>query len=270
MGRQGTQLTRQESEFVKLVALEGKSYAAAFREAYPPKQPGRSAEAERVGGKKIARRPLVRERMEEIRSELEASDPAELRRRATGTLARILAGQSDPGLRLAAITTLRYLDAREQAEARNDREALRTIHDQMAVLDAWEAPGSKRPRSSAAKPQAEQRSPADVGRLVDEIAALVAEQRAGRAIEPPPAPVRELSSDDPEQAAEDAIPVQSNPRGDQTPPEVLGSPPDEPQQAGPEWTAEAKPVPPAPSGFRLVRKPGHFGRGGWVRVPEAR
>jgi hypothetical protein len=240
MGRQGNRLTNQEEQFARLVALEQESYTSAFRLAYPKRQAERSAEGERVAAKKIARRPLVQQRMAELRAELEASDPIELRRKASGALARILSGQLDPRYRVAAITTLRYLDGQERAAARNDREALRTITAQMAALDAMESRATKSTRSHAVPPTAAERPPVDVDQIIAEIESLARVQQRDRehdalTISPP-----KSSLNDVPEAAERAIPIE----------------------------ADNQAAPPPAAGFQLVRQPGSFGTPRWMRVSK--
>jgi hypothetical protein len=89
MGRQCGRLTAQEEQFVRLVVEEGHSYVAAYRLAYPPRNGARSAGAERTVAKRVAHRPLVAQRMEQLREELLASDPVEMRRRANAVLERV-------------------------------------------------------------------------------------------------------------------------------------------------------------------------------------
>jgi hypothetical protein len=96
----------------------------------------------------VAHRPLVEQRMEEIRDQLRASDPVEMRRRANSALMRILAGRLDPKHRRTALDVLRYLDSQERVAEKAERESLRTAMAQLALLDAMEGRGD-RPRSSA-------------------------------------------------------------------------------------------------------------------------
>jgi hypothetical protein len=237
MGRQGTRLTVREERFAKLVALEQKSYVAAFREAYPPRQSERSAQAERVSAKRLAKRTLVQLRIAELRTELEASDPVEMRRRANAVLGRILGKQQDPKYRLTAITTLRYLDARERGAA---KETYRAVVAQMKALDDMEGSTTNRARSASGRPQTKAQPQVDIDQIINEIDQIVAAQRHSQ-LEPPP-PVLELRPDDPPQAASEVTPVKEEPVS----------------------RAAASQA----SNFKLVRKPGHFGKGGWMRVPS--
>jgi len=244
MAGQRGHLTAQQEQFARLVVEQGHSFVSAYRVAYPPRNGTRSAGAERVAARRVAHHPAVELRMEQLREEILASDPVELRRKATGTLARILSGKTDPGLRLAAISTLRYLDAQERAAARNDREALRTISDQLAALDALEDT-AKRASSTTVKPPLEERPPANIDQIIDEIAALISEQRLGRDLEPPPIPVLESAPDFARHAAEGVIPVQATPAVEHV-------------------------TTPQSSGSRLIRKAGTFGKPVWIRQPDPR
>jgi hypothetical protein len=230
------QLTRQQEEFCRLVD-EGNTFVAAYRQCYPPRNRTRSAGAERVAAKRVAHHPRVSERIQQLRQ----LRPDNMRLRANAVLNDILAKRLDPRYRRTAIDVLKQLDEQERAASKADREAYLALLAQKEALDAMES-GERRRGSTAAKPKASEQKKVDVDEIIDEIDRLVAERRTGRAVEG-----QALSA-----------PV---------------SPPDDPQPAAKEeWpAAEEKPVvnpvPPATSGFRLVRKPGHFGGGGWMRVP---
>jgi hypothetical protein len=133
----------------------------------------------------VAHHSLVEQRMEQLREELLASDPAELRRKATGALARILAGQLDPACRLTALTTLNYLDRREQAAVRADREALRDAVVQLATLDRLERGNRDRTPSRSAKQPETNRPQVNIDDIVNELERLVEEQQRGSGIELP-------------------------------------------------------------------------------------
>ena len=110
MAGQKDQLTLKQDRFARLVVEEGASFVAAYRLIYPPRIGKRSSVAERVAARRVAHHPLVEQRMEELRKQLRAGDPAELRRRANAVLGRILAEQLDPKYRrnaasLSAIST---------------------------------------------------------------------------------------------------------------------------------------------------------------------
>jgi hypothetical protein len=139
-----TRLTAQQEEFARLVVEEGHSYVSAYALSYPPRQGQRSREAIRVAGKRLAKRPGIRERMQEIRDQLRASDPVELRRRANAVLAAILAERQDPRYRRTALDVLRYLDSQERAVEKAEQASLRTALDQLALLDAIEGRGGRR------------------------------------------------------------------------------------------------------------------------------
>jgi hypothetical protein len=239
MGRQGTRLTAQEERFSRLVALEQKSYVTAFREAYPPRQSERSAQAERVSAKRLAKRTLVKLRIAELRTELEASDPVEMRRRANAVLGRILGKQQDPKYRLTAITTLRYLDGLERSAA---QETYRAVVAQMKALDAMEGSTTNREHSTSGRSPSKQHPQVDIDQIIADIDQLVAAQRHSRGSEPLPIPVLELRPNDPPKAMSEVTPIKEEPVSQAAVPQA--------------------------SGFKLVRKPGHFGKGGWMRVPS--
>ena len=240
MQRQAGRLTAQEQQFIRLVVEEGHSYVAAYRLSYPPRNGTRSPVAERVAAKRVAHRPLVQERMEELR----ANDPGEMRRRANAVLGQILDRKLDPRYRRTALDVLKRLDEHERAAARADREALRTITAQMAALDALENGARRNTRSIAAKPPAKERPPVSLEEIIDEIDQLVREQPAVRDLEPMVLPLLE------------APPVPPQARDETVPGEANGAVAQEtaaPQSAG-----------------QLVRKPGTFGRASWVRQPHPR
>jgi hypothetical protein len=158
MRRQRGRLTAREEKFAKLVAEGGHSLVGAYRLAYPPRKETRSPGAERVAARRVARRPLVEQRLEEIHDELRASDPVEMRRRANSALMRILAGRLDPQCRRTAIDVLRYLDNQERGVEKAERDALRTAMAQLALLDAIDGRGRR------ARLPAVRRQPGEVSR----------------------------------------------------------------------------------------------------------
>jgi hypothetical protein len=143
-------LTTQQEEFARLVVEEGLSFVAAYRLAYPPRNGTRSPGAERVSAKRLGHHPLVEQRMEQLREELLASDPVEMRRRANAVLGRILAEQLDPRYRRTAMDVLRYLDAQEGTAKLADREAYRTAIAQLTALDTMEGGGRRSARPLSA------------------------------------------------------------------------------------------------------------------------
>jgi hypothetical protein len=176
--------------------------------------------------------------MEQLREEILSSDPEEMRRRANAVLGRILGKQQDPKYRLTAITTLRYLDARERGAA---KETYRAVVEQMRALDALEGSTTNRTRSASGRPQAKAQPQVDIDQIINDIDQIVAAQRHSQ-LEPPPMPVLELRPIDPPQATSEVTPVKEEP------------------------VCQAAAT--QASGFKLVRKPGHFGKGGWMRVPN--
>ena len=178
-------LTAQQDQFVRLVVEEGHTLVGAYRLSYPPRNGPRSAEAERVAAKRVAHRPLVEQRIEQLREELLASDPVEMRSRANFVLGEILAKRLDPRYRRTALDVLKRLDEQERAAMKADREAYRTVVAQMAAIDAIENGATKRVRSTSAKPPAKEQPPVDLDQLINEIAQIAEERRHSRELEPP-------------------------------------------------------------------------------------
>jgi hypothetical protein len=118
------------------------SFVAAYRLVYPPRNGMRSPAAERVAARRVAHHPLVERRIDELRDQLRAGDPVELRRRANAVLGGILAQEVDPRYRRAALDTLRYLDVQERAQQKAERESLQIAMAELALLDAIEGRGA--------------------------------------------------------------------------------------------------------------------------------
>jgi hypothetical protein len=174
--------------------------------------------------------------------QLRAADPVEMRRRANAVLSEILAKRLDPRYRRTALDVLRRLDDREREAMMADQETYRMAVAQMAALDAIEDGRTNRARSASGRTQTKAQPQVDIDQIINEIDQLVAAQRHSRDSEPLPIPVLELRPNDPPQAASEVTPIKEEPVS---------------QAAAPQA-----------SGFKLVRKPGHFGKGGWMRVPS--
>jgi hypothetical protein len=183
--------------------------------------------------------------MEQLREELLASDPVEMRRRANAVLGQILAKQLDPRYRRTALDVLKRLDDQEHAAARADREAYRTAVAQMAALDTMQGSATKPERSASAKLPAKEQPRVDIDQIIADIDEIVARRQHSRELEPPAVPALESCPDEAQEAAAEGTSIQ-------------------------EELAVNQVVAPPASGFLWVRKPGHFGRGGWVRVPGGR
>ena len=143
MRGQNVRLTVQQEQFVKLVVEEGYTLVGAYRRVYLPRNGERSAQAERVAARRVAHHPLVEQRMEELRKQLRAGDPAELRRRANAVLGRILAQELDTRYYRVAVGILRHLDAQERAIEKAGQASLRTALDQLKLLDALDGRGCR-------------------------------------------------------------------------------------------------------------------------------
>jgi hypothetical protein len=120
--------------------------------------------------------------MEQLREELLASNPVEMRRRANAVLGQILAKRLDPRYRRTALDVLKRLDEQERAAASADREG----------------GAAKRMRSTSTKP------PVDLDQLINEIAQIAEQRRRSRELEPPLMPVLDACQDDPRHAAREA------------------------------------------------------------------
>jgi hypothetical protein len=186
----------------------------------------------------VAHRPLVQQRMEQLR----AADPVEMRRRANAVLSEILAKRLDPRYRRTALDVLKRLDDQEREAMKADQETYRMTVAQMTALDAIEDGRTNRARSASGGPKTKAQSQVDIDQIINEIDQLVAAQRHRRDPEPSPTPVLELRPEDPPQVASDVTPVKEEPVSQATAPQATD--------------------------FKLVRKPGHFGKGGWMRVPS--
>ena len=258
MRRSGDRLTAQEQRFVTLVVEEGHSYVSAFRLAYPPRNGPRSAGGERVQAKLVARRPLVQQRMEQLREELLASDPIEMRRRALAVLGNILAKRQDPRYRRTALDVLRYLDEQERAASRAEWQEYEALTARIAALDAAEF-GTKRrattssPRRTAIAAPAKPASPGGVDEQPEPQRppapedAQVAERRRAELVQVVADRQRMSQSED---ARGLALPKQPSRVHD------------------PQHAAHDTPI--ADQGSHAVRKPGCFGKPVWMRAPGAR
>jgi hypothetical protein len=242
MIRERQHLTNKEEEFCKLIAEEGLTFVAAYRIAYPARQEGRSREAERVAGKRVAHRPRVQARIEQLRAALHAADPAEMRLRANAVLSEILAKRLDPRYRRTAIDVLKRLDDQERATAKAEWETYRKLTKRTEALDAMDGDTTRRDRSASAQASAEEKPQIDLDRIVDEIDQMIAAQRQNREVDVVAMQLRAASPDDPPQAPNDGMPCEKE-------------------------TPVAQTVVRPADGFKLVRKPGYFGKGSWVRVP---
>jgi hypothetical protein len=120
----------------------------------------------------------------------------------------------------------------------------KTAVDVLRLLDqadAIQGSKAKRGRSASGGPQTKVEPQVDIDQIINEIDQIVAEQRLSQA-EPPRMPVLDSRPVDPPKVANEVTPVKEEPVSQAT-------------------------TPPA-SGFQLVRKPGHFGKGAWMRVPS--
>jgi hypothetical protein len=235
------------------MVAQGHSFAAAYRAIYPPRQGERSKQAELVAAKRLAHHPAVEQRTEELRQQLLASDPDEMRRRALTALSKIMTKRLDPRYRRTAVDVLKYLDERARATIRAEGEKYRVLLARLAALKATEAVIKNRADSPSAQQHVkagpreaggvnESKRPVtpetaeDVARRRAEIEQVIEERRRMRKSEnlkSPAPPVKNARSDDSPRAAEEDAAVEK-------------------------------------SGFQWVRKRGHFGKGAWLRVPVPR
>jgi hypothetical protein len=196
----------------------------------------------------VAHRPLVEQRIEEIREELRASDPVEMRRRANAVLGRILEERLDPRYRRTALDVLRYLDGQEREAERSEREALRTA---IAAIDAIDGRKGRGSYSST-------RLPMNAVPLEPKVAVAGKDRtdEHSRLATPSAFPGVGIG-----QLVEERHTMDY----DSVPPAPPGA---DPQLCEASEAAEGEPTA-TERKVRWVRKPGHFGRGGWVRVPES-
>jgi hypothetical protein len=253
-------LTPQQQEFVRLVVEEGQTFTAAYRLAYPPRNVTRSRGAEQVAARRLAHRPLVEQRMEQLREELLASDPAEMRRRANAVLGRILAERLDPRYRRTAMDVLRYLDEQECSASSAGWEEYRSAATQIAALDAIEAGRKNVERSASGRPP---RKP-----VHRELGIAGADVERAKELSIPLTP---QAAQDAERRSAEILQVVSDRQGarfGEKPTFQMGREIDDQQYDSLPVVAPA--VPAEGIGFRLERKPGHFGKGGWKRQPDSR
>jgi hypothetical protein len=253
MRRSGGRLTTQEQRFVTLVVEEGHSYVSAFRLAYPPRNGPRSAGGERVQAKKVANRPLVQQRMEELRGELLASDPTEMRRLALATLADIMSKRLDPRYRRTALDVLHYLDAQERATAAAEWQEYEALTARIDALDAAELALERRPASSSP------RRPAIAAPLQP------ASRDGGKGEQP-----RTVSPEDPQVAERRRAELEVVAEQRMSQSEDLGHlvpTVKDARRDDPPRTTDVEPTVKGGAGLRRVRVPGHFGKAAWRRVP---
>jgi hypothetical protein len=247
MNRSGGRLTAQEEQFVKRVVEDGFSLVAAYRLSYPPRNGTRSAVAERVAAKRVAHRPVVEQRMEELREELLASDPVEMRRRANAVLGRILTKRQDPRYRRTALDVLHYLDQQERAAEKAEWESYRTAVAQIAAADAMEGG-----RKNRARFQREQTIVGAGHECAIEQSRIVTEETAGNAERQRGEIGKVIADRRRKHSGEKFESHHVEARLDDPPPPVTKVVIEKKGKAV-EW----------------VRKPGYFGRGGWMRLPDA-
>jgi hypothetical protein len=204
----------------------------------------------------VAHRPLVEQRMEQLREQLLAGDPEEMRRRAHAVLGKILAQQLDPRYRRTAMDVLNYLDAQEQAVKTAGWEAYHTAAAQIAALDAVQTSRKNRGRSPSGY-NAPKAPPQEL-----EVEHGSGEGANGLTIQPAEA------AEDAEQRRAEIFQVVADRQKMR-----LGEAPLLHKSADTDSRQDALTPPieePATERFEWVRKPGHFGKGGWMRLPTER
>ena len=249
-----TRLTAKQEQFSRLVVEKGFTFVAAFKATYPPRQATRSAESERVAGKRLARNPLVQARMEQLREELLASDPVELRRLALATFADIMSKRLDPRYRRTALDVLHYLDAQERATAAAEFGRYEALTARFAALHDAEL--ALEHRAAAASPQAAIAAPVKRGQ------ARVDGQQGE--------PQRPVTPEDPQVAERRRAELQQvvAERQRMSRIEDANGPalPKQPSRVNdPQHAAHNPPIKDRES--RAVRKPGRFGKPTWMRAP---
>lgn len=251
-----SRLTMKEERFARLVAAEGHSLVAAYRLVYPPRNGERTVAGEYVAARRVAHRPRVELRIGELREEIVASDPAELRRRALGVLSRILAKQLDPRYRRTALDVLRYLDEHKtagdiagweqygvavpQIAALNDIATCRQKHAN-TVSDSPRTEPTFPEMDVPEEPEIEQKdplvveSPEDAERKLAEILQVVKDRQRMRFGQEPETPATQETEG------------------------PLNSPPQPSERDASE-----------DNGFEYTGRPGFFGKGGWKRQRKSR
>ena len=248
-GQRG-RLTAQQGEFVRLVVEQGCSYVDAYRASYPARSGTRSAKSERVAAKRLAHRPHVEKRLEELREQFQASDSDEMRRRANVALSRILAGRLDARFRRTAMDVLHYLDQQEREGKNVELETY--LSAAARILNVVE-PG-RRSRQRAA-----------LIRALPEVGTVGAPDEGSNESSALLAP--ESSQDDERRRAEILQVVSDRQRarfGEKPAFQMIRGIDDQRDDSLPPATQQ---VPAEDLGFRRERKPGYFGRGGWKRHP---
>ena len=242
-GQRG-RLTTQQREFSRLVVEEGLSFVDAYRASYPARSETRSAKAERVAAKRLAHRPHVEKRLEELREQFQASDSEEMRRRAKVALSRILAGRLDPRYRRTALDVLHYLDQQEREVKNVESEAYFAAAAQ--ILNIVEPGRRSRQRAASLHALSEVGIAGAPDEGSNESSVLLAS---------------EASQEDERRQAE-ILKVVADRQRLRLGESAIKKVPEEGFQ-------QEKPIPPkhraAPKQFR--RRAGHFGQAAWTRVP---
>ncbi len=251
-------LTAQQEEFVRLVVEEGQTFVAAYRLTYPPRNGTRSRGAEQVAARRLAHRPLVEQRIEQLREELLASDPVVMRRRANAVLGRILAEQLDPRYRRTAVDVLRYLDEQECAAASAGWETYRAAAAQIAALDAGEASRQSVRRSPSGRPH--------TTAVHRELEVAGSDGEGGNELSIPLMPE---AAPDAERRRAEILEVVADRQRMRFGPErksekIQGM--DSPRGGAPQLAEDTRAK---PSALRLERRPGYFGKGSWRRPPNS-
>jgi hypothetical protein len=199
----------------------------------------------------VAHRPRVELKIGELREELAASDPSEMRRRALNVLSKIMAKQLDPRYRRTALDVLHYLDAQELAVEGVRWEAYHAAAAQIAELDAAAANSKKRVGSTSTRSL-----PTTLPPELNVIEEHSIQQGSPVVLESPEE--AELRLAEIQQVVRDRQRMRFGQEPATQATQATDSQFDDlTQPAEEDRTAEEKQV-------RYMRKPGHFGRGGWT------
>jgi hypothetical protein len=195
--------------------------------------------------------------MEELREQLEAADPGELRRMAFSTLSKIMSKELDPRFRRVAIDTLRYLDQQEREVARVEFEKYLAVTERIAAVDAAEAALERR----TAPPSTRRAAKAAPLELVSPGGARIQEGEQQRTLPTEEAQVTARRLAEIQQVVTERQMASriEDVRGPALPkqPSRLHDPQDAVHDA-----------PVANQGSRAVRRPGSFGRPVWMPAPK--
>jgi phage terminase small subunit len=283
------ELTNKEQKFAK-VAAAGGTQAAAYAAAYSDKG---SPATQRANGHRIAKKPHVAAEIKRLRRLPAADDYAGIKRQMIELLLQIAENGSSVARHRAIVTLIKYADegaVRQAAKAPIIEDLVRRLtadaelkssEDQIPGVETIGTDDLENTLPFRVSSFEDDRGLIpDKPRLTRPVSAAEAEEafRLARAeeikthqevVRRSRAEVEKLTALYRQQQEAAVLPM-SAPASEQG---LVGEVCQYPGHAASEVTMvqeelAASQAPPAASGFGLVRKPGHFGKGGWVRVPS--